>query len=149
YTNFYEFSRYKWCWKYVEKFQPNPWAIHVGGLCRNLLTLDLEELHRRFQAELVERQYRHRCVERWAMAVPWTGIPLAAVLKSAERIELISREPATFWRTLNPAAYPFESNVDPEIPRPWDQSTERMLGSDEQLPTQKYNGYGEWVAGLY
>lgn len=231
YTNFYEFSRYKWCWKYVEKFQPDPWSIHVGGLCRNPLTLDLEELQRRFQAELVERQYRHRCVERWAMAVPWTGIPLAAVLKTAdplaeathvrfvsfsrpgeaphqavssefpwpytegltiaeamnelallavgvygrpllkqhgapirlvvpwkygfksiksvERIELVKREPETFWSTLNPAAYPFESNVDPEIPRPWNQSTERMLGSDERLPTQKYNGYGEWVAGLY
>ena len=70
-------------------------------------------------------------------------------IKSVERIELVSREPATFWSTLNPAAYPFESNVDPDVPRPWNQSSERMLGSDERFPTMKYNGYGEWVAGLY
>jgi sulfoxide reductase catalytic subunit YedY len=231
YTNFYEFSRYKWCWKYVGPFQPEPWTISISGLCQNPLKLDLEQFHRQFHAELVERQYRHRCVERWAMAVPWTGIPLAALLKAAdplarathvrfvsfsrpseaphqaassefpwpytegltiaeamneltllavgvygrpllkqhgapirlvvpwkygyksiksvERIELIDREPATFWSTLNPAAYPFESNVDPGVPRPWDQSSERMLGSDERLPTLKYNGYGQWVAGLY
>src|SRR5262245_40085015 len=69
YTNFYEFSRFKWCWKYVERFQPDPWTISVGGLCRNSLTLDLEQFHKQFQAEIVERQYRHRCVERWAMAI--------------------------------------------------------------------------------
>lgn len=231
YTNFYEFSRFKWCWKYVDRFQPDPWTIEVAGLCRNPLKLDMEQFHHRFQADLVERQYRHRCVERWAMAVPWTGIPLAAVLKAAdplasathvrfvsfsrptqaphqatsrefpwpytegltvaeatneltllavgvygrpllkqhgapirlvvpwkygyksiksvERIELIDHEPATFWSTLNPAAYPFESNVDPAVSRPWDQSLERMVGSDERLPTQKYNGYGPRVAALY
>src|SRR5436305_1001809 len=80
YTNFYEFSRYKWCWKYVGPFEPDPWTISIAGLCRNPLKLDLEKFHRQFRAEWVERQYRHRCVERWAMAVPWTGIPLAAVL---------------------------------------------------------------------
>jgi len=85
YTNFYEFSRFKWCWKYVGDFQPDPWPISVSGLCRNPLQLDLEALHRQFQSDLVERQYRHRCVERWAMAVPWTGVPLATVLKAATR----------------------------------------------------------------
>ena len=25
---------------------------------------------------LEERLYRHRCVEAWSMAVPWTGFPL-------------------------------------------------------------------------
>ena len=24
-----------------------------------------------------------------------------------------------------------------------------MLGTDEMFPTQFFNGYGEWVAGLY
>ena len=31
----------------------------------------------------------------------------------------------------------------------WDQSFERMLGSGEHRPTQKYNGYEKYVAGLY
>jgi len=70
-------------------------------------------------------------------------------IKSIERIELLGREPATFWSTLNPAAYPFESNVNPAVARPWDQSRETMLGTGESRPTQKYNGYAKWVAGLY
>src|SRR5262249_25000399 len=28
--------------------------------------------------------YRHRCVEAWAMAIPWTGLPLAALLRKVE-----------------------------------------------------------------
>ena len=230
YTNFYEFSRFKWSWKYVDRFEPDPWTITVDGLCRTPLALDLEAFHRQFKSHLAERQYRHRCVERWAMAVPWTGVPLAAVLqaadplaqathvrfvsfhspdqapnqasgefpwpytegltiaeamndlsllavgaygrpllkqhgaplrlvvpwkygyksiKSVERIELVGREPATFWSTLNPSAYPFESNVDPAVPRPWDQSSETMLGTGERLATRKFNGYERWVADLY
>ena len=83
-TNFYEFSSLKWCWKYVGPFQPEPWTVSITGLCRNPLKLELGEFYRRFQSELVERQYRLRCVEKWAMAVPWTGVPLAAVLKAAD-----------------------------------------------------------------
>jgi sulfoxide reductase catalytic subunit YedY len=30
-----------------------------------------------------ERLYRHRCVERWAMAVPWTGFPMKAFVDFA------------------------------------------------------------------
>ena len=32
---------------------------------------------------LEERLYRHRCVEAWAIAVPWTGFPLKALLDYA------------------------------------------------------------------
>jgi sulfoxide reductase catalytic subunit YedY len=230
YTNFYEFSSFKWCWRYVEPFQPLPWTLTVDGLCRNPLRLDMDELHRAYADDLVERQYRHRCVERWAMAIPWTGIPLARLLrdadplaeathvrfvsfvrpdqapqqaldrfpwpytegltireamvdltllatgmygqpllkqhgaplrlvvpwkygyksiKSIERIELVNRQPDTFWNTLNPSAYPFESNVDPNVARPWPQIEETMLGSNETFATVKYNGYGQYVAGLY
>jgi sulfoxide reductase catalytic subunit YedY len=31
-----------------------------------------------------ERIYRHRCVEAWAMTVPWTGFPLSALLNLVE-----------------------------------------------------------------
>jgi sulfoxide reductase catalytic subunit YedY len=81
------------------------------------------------------------------IVVPWKYGYKSA--KSVERIELIGREPATFWSTLNPAAYPFESNVNPNIARPWNQSYETMLGTGERLPTQIYNGYGAWVESLY
>ena len=36
------------------------------------------------QVQLEERIYRHRCVEAWAMTVPWTGFPLSALVKLAD-----------------------------------------------------------------
>ncbi len=32
---------------------------------------------------LEERLYRHRCVEAWSMAIPWTGFPLRALVEKA------------------------------------------------------------------
>jgi len=84
YTNFYEFSVFKWTWRHIGAFQPQPWQLLVGGLCRNPMQLDTDELHRRFAKHLVERQYRHRCVETWAMCVPWIGIPLRELVKAAD-----------------------------------------------------------------
>ena len=46
------------------------------------MTFDLDDLHGKFEFE--ERAYRHRCVETWAMCVPWTGFPLHALLKMVE-----------------------------------------------------------------
>jgi len=70
-------------------------------------------------------------------------------IKSIERIELVDREPDTFWSTLNGRSYPFVSNVDPADVIPWRQNTERMLGTGEVFPTQPYNGYARDVADLY
>jgi len=40
--------------------------------------------------------------------------------------------------------------VNPEVPHPrWSQATERVLGTDERVPTLIWNGYGELVADLY
>ena len=33
---------------------------------------------------LEERIYRHRCVERWSIVVPWVGYSLSALLKQFE-----------------------------------------------------------------
>jgi sulfoxide reductase catalytic subunit YedY len=84
YTNFYEFTTGKSVWRYVDRFQPRPWSIRVAGLCRNPFTLDPEELQLAFADHFVERQYRHRCVERWAMAVPWMGVPLREIIRRAD-----------------------------------------------------------------
>jgi methionine sulfoxide reductase catalytic subunit len=80
--NFYEFSFGKDVWRYVEEFQPQPWTLEVSGLVAKPRTFDLDDLYRRFSLE--ERIYRHRCVEAWAMVVPWTGFPLRALLKQAD-----------------------------------------------------------------
>jgi len=84
YTNFYEFSTRKDSWRYVENFQPYPWEIQVDGLCRNEMKIDIADFHKIYKDEFIERQYRHRCVEAWAMAVPWTGVRLASIIKAAD-----------------------------------------------------------------
>lgn len=92
------------------------------------------------------------------------GAPIRAVIpwkygfkgaKSIVKIEFISSQPATFWNTLSPGEYKFESNVEPTVPHPrWSQSQERLIGPGPQfnfteVPTLPYNGYGEYVASLY
>ena len=82
YCNFYEFTGGKDVWRYVEQFLARPWQVAVTGMVRNPRVYDVDELIRAMPLE--ERTYRHRCVEAWAMAVPWTGFPLAELLKRAD-----------------------------------------------------------------
>jgi len=230
YNNFYEFTLSKDVYRHVDKFVTAPWPVEIGGLVEKPMTLDARELTETFGLE--ERVYRLRCVEAWAMVVPWTGFqfsklvekvapkpdakfvrfetfnrpeqapgfaqaprypwpyfeglrldeamnPLTLVaagiygkplpkqhgapirivvpwkygyksIKSIVKIEFVAQQPKTFWETLQPAEYPFESNVNPNVPHPrWSQATERMIDTGDQIKTQLYNGYGKYVAGLY
>jgi sulfoxide reductase catalytic subunit YedY len=55
-----------------------------------------------------------------------------------------------FWQAIQPSEYGFWANVNPAVAHPrWSQARERLLGSNEMVPTQIYNGYGEFVASLY
>lgn len=231
YNNFYEFTTSKTRVKeLVGDFVISPWSIQVGGLVEEPLTLHLEDLLS--LAPLEERVYRFRCVEAWAMVVPWTGYPLSKLIerckpkseakyvyfetfndpvqmpgiqkqrfypwpynegltmeeamhpltlvgtgiygkpmpkqngapirlvvpwkygyksiKSIVRMDFTATQPKTFWSSLSPEEYPFESNVDPGVPHPrWSQAAERMIDTGLRVPTQKYNGYGDQVARLY
>lgn len=229
YCNFYEFSSQKNVWNYVSAFEPFPWTLEVTGRVANPRTFDMDSLLQTFDLE--ERVYRHRCVETWAMVVPWVGFPFSELArhvqplpdaryvkissfyrpqqasrqqytaypwpytegltlaeatneltfictgmyghpllkqhgapvrlvvpwkygyksaKSIVRIEFTTEQPNTFWNTLSPNEYGFESNVNPQVPHPrWSQANETMLGTNERRPTQIYNGYGEWVGSLY
>jgi len=230
YNNYYEFSARKNVWKYVEGFKNRPWTITISGLVKRPGVYDVDKLTRRFGLE--ERLYRFRCVEAWAMAVPWTGFPLKTLIDMVEpsskakyiifkskndkkvyrqqrirfwlpwpytegltmaeamnelsfmatgiyghelpaqhgapirlvtpwkygfknikaivSMEFTEKRPETFWNTIAPNEYGFTSNVDPKVPHPrWSQATERMLGTGKRRKTLKYNGYGEFVAGLY
>ena len=70
--------------------------------------------------------------------------------KSIVLIEFVSEQPATFWNTLIPHEYDFVANVNPSIPHPrWSQKTERMIETNERLPTLYLNGYEQWVGALY
>lgn len=80
YNNYYEFSTSKDRVKrLVDKFKVDPWQLEIYGLCEKPLKADLREILDGVTLE--ERVYRFRCVEAWSMVVPWTGFPLAELLK--------------------------------------------------------------------
>lgn len=229
YNNFYEFSSGKNVWEHVDKMQLRPWTVEVTGLVEKPRRFDIDQLVRMMPLE--ERLYRLRCVETWAIAVPWTGFPMRDLvalarplssakfvrltsflnpdwapgqkiqsrpwpyeealtmaeatneltilatgiyghelpkqhgapirlivpwkygfksIKSVVRIEFMDRRPPTFWNTLAPQIYDFLANVNPDDPlSQWSQKTDLMLGTGEEKPTVLFNGYGEFVAGIY
>lgn len=80
YNNFYEFDgTRKDIWPLTTDYDPFPMTIQVRGLVEEERTIDVAALIRRMPLE--ERVYRFRCVEAWAMTVPWTGFPLADLIK--------------------------------------------------------------------
>jgi sulfoxide reductase catalytic subunit YedY len=82
YNNFYEFSTDKEAVNYLsQEFTTEPWTVEVSGMVNNPKTYSIEDLLK-FPQE--ERVYRLRCVEAWSMVIPWTGFPLASLLKEVE-----------------------------------------------------------------
>ena len=73
YNNFYEFSTTKKVWRFIDNFEPAPWTVEISGLVQQPKTYDIDTLIGIMDLE--ERLYRHRCVEAWSMAIPWTGFP--------------------------------------------------------------------------
>ena len=229
YNNFYEFGSHKEIWKAAQALPIRPWTVVIDGLVEKTIEIGIDELIAKMPLE--ERLYRHRCVEAWSMAVPWSGFPLRALvefarplgsaryvvmetflnadvasgqkqfwypwpyiegltmaeatnelafmatgvygkpmpkqhgsplrlavpwkygfksIKSIVRITFSEDRPKTFWEAIQASEYGFWANVNPEVRHPrWSQATERVLGTDERVPTLLYNGYGEFVAGLY
>ncbi|MDD9974986.1 MAG: protein-methionine-sulfoxide reductase catalytic subunit MsrP [Candidatus Poribacteria bacterium] len=83
YNNYYEFTSSKsTVWKRVDKFITRPWEIEISGMVEKPMTLDVDDLIKQMPIE--ERTYRFRCVERWAMVVPWIGFPMKALLEKVQ-----------------------------------------------------------------
>ena len=71
-------------------------------------------------------------------------------VKAITHVTFTEERPSSFWEELVPSEYGFWANVNPEVDHPrWSQASERVLGTDERVPTLLYNGYGEQVASLY
>ena len=229
YHNYYEFGSSKNIHQKAQALPIRPWEIAIEGMVEKPFTIGIDDLLAKMPLE--ERLYRHRCVEAWSMAVPWSGFamkslvdlaqPLAAAkyvkmvsflnpelatgqkaswypwpyiegltmeeatnelafmvtglygkpvpkqngaplrlavpwkygfksTKGIVRFEFTDQRPKSFWEEIQGREYGFWANVNPEVPHPrWSQASERVLGQDERVPTQLYNGYGEFVAGLY
>ena len=82
------------------------------------------------------------------LALPWKyGFKS---IKSIVSVSFTDKRPVSYWEALAGDEYGFWANVNPAVPHPrWSQETERVLGSDERVPTLIWNGYGTYVAHLY
>jgi len=82
YNNFYEFGTGKDDpAKNAGEMITSPWRVKVDGLVDNPGEYSVEELLAGLGVE--ERIYRFRCVEAWAMVVPWNGVELSDILNKA------------------------------------------------------------------
>jgi methionine sulfoxide reductase catalytic subunit len=81
YNNFYEFGSTKNVVKAAQALKLRPWTIKIDGMVEKSQEIDLDDLIRKMPIE--ERLYRHRCVEAWSMAIPWSGFPLVNLLQLA------------------------------------------------------------------
>jgi len=83
YNNFYEFGSSKGIWKRArDNLRIRPWTVHLDGDVEKPVEIGFDDLVRKMGVE--ERLYRHRCVEAWAMAVPWSGFPMAKLVEFAK-----------------------------------------------------------------
>jgi sulfoxide reductase catalytic subunit YedY len=83
YNNYYEFgARKDDPVRYAGRLTVKPWTVKVDGLVDKPGNYGVEDLVNFNQLE--ERIYRHRCVERWSMVIPWIGVSLSEVLKKVQ-----------------------------------------------------------------
>jgi sulfoxide reductase catalytic subunit YedY len=82
------------------------------------------------------------------LTVPWKyGFKS---IKAIVNFNFTAERPMGFWEELQSEEYGFWANVNPEVPHPrWSQASERLLTTNERVPTQLFNGYAEFVADLY
>lgn len=82
YNNFFEFGSHKGIQRAAQKLPLRPWEIRIDGAVENPITIAIDDLLAKMPLE--ERVYRLRCVETWAIVVPWSGFPLAELVKMAK-----------------------------------------------------------------
>lgn len=228
-NNYYEFGTNYDVGRAAAKLKTRPWTITIDGLVEKPMQVGIDDLLKAMTLE--ERLYRHRCVEAWSMAVPWTGFPMKALvdyakplgsakylrfetfldrsvapgqsgrfypwpyvegitmaeatnelaflvtgiygkpapnqfgaplrvalpwkygfksIKAIVKVSFVEARPKSFWEVVQGSEYGFWANVNPKVPHPrWSQATEKDIATGERRPTLLYNGYGEYVAGLY
>ena len=71
-------------------------------------------------------------------------------IKSIVKFTFTDERPLSLWQQIAGNEYGFWANVNPDVPHPrWSQAMERDIATNTSIPTQLYNGYGEFVADLY
>jgi sulfoxide reductase catalytic subunit YedY len=83
YNNYYEFGVDKDApAKNSQNFQTSPWTVSVEGEVKKPRKFTVDEIQS--LAPLEERIYRHRCVERWSIVVPWIGFSFSVLANLVE-----------------------------------------------------------------
>jgi len=82
YNNYYEFGTEKEIYQDAQTLPIRPWSVSIEGEVEKPFTIAIDDLIAKMPLE--ERLYRHRCVEAWAMAVPWTGFAMKALVELAK-----------------------------------------------------------------
>jgi len=82
YNNFYEFGSQKEISDEAQALQIRPWIVEIDGMVEQPIKIDIDDLLKKMPLE--ERLYRHRCVEAWSMAIPWSGFPMAKLVAMAK-----------------------------------------------------------------
>jgi sulfoxide reductase catalytic subunit YedY len=120
-----------------------PWP-YIEGLTMAEATNDL--------AFLATGAYGHPMAKQHGaplrLALPWKyGFKS---IKSIVRFTFTDKRPVGMWEKLQASEYGFWANVNPAVPHPrWSQASEEVIGTGERKPTLIFNGYGEYVAGIY
>lgn len=81
YNNFYEFGTSKRISRAARNLKIRPWEIRIDGEVEKPFTIGFDDLLKKVQLE--DRVVRHRCVEAWAMTVPWSGFTLKQLVAMA------------------------------------------------------------------
>jgi methionine sulfoxide reductase catalytic subunit len=82
YNNFYEFGSSKTISRAAQALKLRPWTVKIDGMVSEPIEIGLDDLLAKMPLE--ERLYRHRCVEAWSMAIPWSGFPMAKLIELAQ-----------------------------------------------------------------
>ena len=83
YNNFYEFGTGKDDpSENAHTLRPRPWSVVVEGDVKKPGSYELDALLKGIP--VVDRTYRHRCVEAWSMVIPWQGIQLRDLINRLE-----------------------------------------------------------------
>ena len=82
YNNFFEFGSHKQISKAAQRLEIRPWNIKIDGMVEKEFEIGIDDLLK--QVSLEERIYRFRCVEAWAITVPWSGFPMKQLVELAK-----------------------------------------------------------------
>jgi methionine sulfoxide reductase catalytic subunit len=82
YNNFYEFGSHKQISRAAQAMTVQPWTVRFDGMVEQERDVDFDTLIKAMPLE--ERLYRHRCVETWSMAVPWSGFAMKHLIDYAK-----------------------------------------------------------------